>query len=247
MNGQTMPYPSDSSPQTSRTKAAHKENAMKTTWKKAVLAVSLAVSGLSLGLSNAHATNPAVLNLDVTITAAKSVTVNGVASSTDSASVAWSGVANASFTALSQSSVTVANNGVVTEGWELSTNPYTIDTVNVGGSSWAVVSSTLTLPGANQVALQAVFGSSNTAAGGCPAVGSSDWNGAYATPITGSVTQYTSSVYADPSLNNLGTPNPDSGSNLYAGSKRALCWKLIMPNSTSTQDTQNVQVIVTAL
>ncbi|MDE1977685.1 MAG: hypothetical protein KGI84_10570, partial [Elusimicrobia bacterium] len=98
----------------SRAQIAAKENAMKTTWKKAVLAVSLAVSGLSLGLSNANAANPAVLNLDVTITAAKSVTVNGVASSTDSASVAWSGVANASFTALSQSSVTVANNGVVT-------------------------------------------------------------------------------------------------------------------------------------
>ncbi len=221
---------------------------MKTAWKKAALAVALVVSGLSLGLTNAHAANPAVLNLDVTITAAKSVTVNGVASSTDSASVAWSGVSNASFTALNQSSVTVANNGVVTENWELSTNPYTIDTTNVGGSSWAVVSSTLTLPGPNQVALQAVFGSSNTAAGGCPAVGSSDWNGAYATPITGTVTQYTSLVYADPSLNNLGTPDPDNGSNqLYAGSKRALCWKLIMPNSTSTQDTQNVQVIVTAL
>ena len=224
------------------------ENSMKTAWKKTALAVTLAVSGLSLALTKARAANPAVLILDVTITAAKSVTVNGVYSSTDSTSVTWSGVANASFTALSQSSVTVANNGVVTEGWELSTNPYTIDTSNVSGSSWEVVASTLTLPGPDQVALQAVFGSSNTVAGGCPAVGSSDWNGSYAAPITSSVTQYTSSVYADSNLNHLGTPDPDNGSNqLYAASKRALCWKLIMPNSTSTQDNQNVQIIVTAL
>jgi len=224
------------------------ENSMKTAWKKTALAVTLAVSGLSLALTKARAANPAVLNLDVTITAAKSVTVNGVASSTDSTSVTWSGVANASFTALSQSSVTVANNGVVTEGWELSTNPYTIDTTNVSGSSWQVVASTLTLPGPDQVALQAVFGSSNTIAGGCPLVGSSDWNSSEAAPVTGSVAQYTSSLYADQSLNHLGTANPDNGSNqLYAGSQRALCWKLIMPNSTITTDSQNVQIIVTAL
>jgi len=220
---------------------------MRISWKKTALAVTLAVSGLSLAVSRARAANPAVLNIDVAITAAKSVTVNGVASSTNSASVTWSGVANASFTALNQSSATVQNNGVVTEGWELSTNPYTIDTV--GSSSWQVVASTISLPGPNQVALQAVFGSSNTAAGGCPVVGSADWNSSEAAPITGSVNQYTSLLYADQSLNNGGgTPDPDNGSNqLYANSKRALCWKLIMPNSTSTQDTQNVQIIVTAL
>jgi len=222
---------------------------MKTSWKKAALAVTLAVSGLSFALTKARAANPAVLNLDVTITAAKSVTVNGVASSTSPAnSITWSGVSNASFTAISQASATVANNGVVTEGWELNTNPYTIDTTNVSGSSWQVVASTLTLPGPNQVALQAVFGSSNTIAGGCPLVGSSDWNSSEAAPVTGSVAQYTSALYADQSLNHLGTANPDNGSNqLYAGSQRALCWKLIMPNSTITTDSQNVQIIVTAL
>jgi len=247
MNDKMMPQSPHSEPQTRSCKTKLKETSMKTAWKKAALAVTLAVSGLSLAVSNARATSPAVLNLDVTITAAKSVTVNGVYSSTDSASVTWSGVANASFTALSQSSVTVANNGVVTEGWELSTNPYTIDTSNVSGSSWAVIGSTLTLPGPNQVALQAVFGSSQTVAAGCPAVGSPDWNSSEAAPVTGSVAQYTSALYADQSLNNNGTPNPDSGSNLYAASQRALCWKLIMPNSTSTQDNQNVQLIVTAL
>ena len=33
---------------------------------------------------------------------------------------------------------------------------------------------------------------------------------------------------------------------MTAGSKRALCWRIVTPNSTSTADTQNIQVIVSA-
>ena len=235
-----------------QTNTTREKQNMNASIKKKLFAATLALLGFAgLFSSKAHAaspTNPAVLNIDVTITASKSVVINGVALSTDSASVSWSGVANASFTALAQSSVTVSNNGAITEGWQLSTNPNSIDTVSGQNNTWSVVSTTNTLPGPNQVALQAVFGSSNTAASGCPANGASDWNGAYAQPVTSSLAQYTSSVFADPGLNTNGTPNPDNGSNqLYGGSKRALCWKLIMPNSTSTTDQQNVQIIVTAL
>ncbi|MDE2489860.1 MAG: hypothetical protein KGM24_03380, partial [Elusimicrobia bacterium] len=78
----------------------------KTTKRRWLGAALLATVGLA---GTAHATNPAALNIDVTITASKSVSVNGVASSTDS-SVNWSGTPNQAFTG---STVTVKNDSGV--------------------------------------------------------------------------------------------------------------------------------------
>jgi len=55
-------------------------------------------------------------------------------------------------------------------------------------------------------------------------------------------------VYAATSLNNGGgTPQPDvADGTMQASHQRALCWRVIMPDSTATTETQNVQVVVTA-
>jgi hypothetical protein len=209
-------------------------------WLGAALLATVGLAG------TAHATNPAVLNIDVTITASKSVTVNGVASSTDS-SVNWTGTPNQAFTG---STVTVKNDsGVLSEGWELSTNANSIDTTG-GGQTWALAASSTSV-GADQFAVQAVFGSSNTAASGCS---SASWGSSVIAPVlTTTPTQYTTTKFADSALNNLGTYLPDSGNLLYAynastgAGLRALCWQTVMPTSTSTQNKQNIQVIVTAL
>ncbi len=103
--------------------------------------------------------------------------------------------------------------------------------------------------GADQFGVQAVFGSSNTAVGGCASVTGTTWNdGTVAPPLTTSAVTYTSTVFGSTQLTNLGgTQNPDQASgNMFAGNKRALCYRAIMPASTSVTATQNVQVTVTA-
>ena len=49
-----------------------------------------------------------------------------------------------------------------------------------------------------------------------------------------------------------GTSKPDTASGphdgrVLAGSKRALCWRVVAPSATSTFDTQNIQIVITAL
>ena len=209
------------------------------------------VWGLTMGLlamtAAAHAvtTNPARLNINVTITQNLSVLVNEVASSTQT--VPWN-TANVNDRLVSPSSATVRNDsGAQTERWQLSTNVNSIPAA--GTDAWAV-SSDSSAVGAEQFALQAVFGSSNTASNACPAFNSGDWDQASATEVTNSLVTYTSSVFADASLNNGGgTPNPDvAGSGrMVANSKRALCWRVITPASTVATSDQTIQVIVTAI
>jgi hypothetical protein len=107
--------------------------------------------------------------------------------------------------------------------------------------------------GADEFALQAVFGSSATTT-----CAGASWNdSAIASPLGVTPALYTSTNYADSALA-TGGPNtykPDNtGSNLmYAYNattgigKRALCWRVILPASTATSATQTIQVIVTAL
>lgn len=217
------------------------------------LGAILAMVGLT-AQARAAATNPAYLNIDVTITSAKSVTVNGVGSST-ATTFAWAGTPNQLVTVAS--TATVQNNsGILSEGWELSTNANSIDTTG-GGQTWALAASTSAV-GGDQFGLQAVFGSSSTVAAGCPLAAAAEWNSTtIAPPLTAAVAQYTAARFADSNLNAGGgvSYEPDNTvSNLMfafnaatgAGS-RALCWRAIMPASTSTQNTQNIQVIVTAL
>lgn len=220
------------------------------------LGAILAMAGLAVQ-AKAAATNPAYLNIDVTITSAKSVTVNGVASSTVT-SFAWNGTPNQLVTVAS--TATVQNNsGILSEGWELSTNAKSIDTTG-GGQQWNLAASTgPVLPGADSFGVQAVFGSSSTVAAGCPVAAAAEWNStAIAPPLTAAVAQYTSTQFADNNLNAGGgvSYEPDqtiAPFNMFAfnaatgAGQRALCWRVVLPASTSTQNTQNIQVIVTAL
>ena len=202
---------------------------------------------LGMTATQARAANPAKVNIDVSITAALSVSVDGVASSTRTHS--WSGTPNQAFDN-SASSITVLNDtGILTESWALSTPA---NTSAASGATWARVGSTTAVP-ADSYAAQAVFGSSNTAAsgaGGCgDATAGVTWaNGTIAPPLTTSPVTYTSTVFAAAQLNNAGgSPAPDlAAGSMYAGNKRALCYRIIMPASTSVTTTQNVQVIVTA-
>jgi len=214
--------------------------------RRKALTAWLALAGL-LGVGKAEAANPAYLNINVAINANLSVAVNGVASSTDTGTTWNTATPNQAFA--SASSATVTNDsGGTSERWALATNANSIDTGGGSPGSWTVAGSTTSV-GADQFSLQAVFGSSNTALGGCPAAGSGDWNQAFAPLLTTTPVTYTSAVFADSNLTNGGgTPNPDNTGNnrMFAASKRALCWRIITPNSTSTSDTQNIQVIVSA-
>ena len=217
-------------------------NAKKTTM---VWGLALGLLGMAAG-AQAAATNPARLNINVTITQNLSVKVNAADTSTHT--VNWN-TATANERLVSVATSTVLNDsGAQTERWQLSTNANSINTA-LGAQTWAVSSDSSTV-GAEQFALQAVFGSSNTAAGGCPAFNAASWDLDTAAEITATPATYTSSLFADASLNNLGgTPNPDVAGNgrMFAGSFRALCWRVITPATTATTDTQNVQLIVTAI
>ena len=215
-------------------------------WKRWMTGLGLVALGC-FAVGRARAANPAYLNIDVTINANLSVSVNGVASSTDTSATWNTATPNAKLVDLSSATV-LNDSGGTAEKWALATNANSIDLGGGSPGSWALQTTTTTLPGSDQFALQAVFGSSNTAAGGCPIATSADWDQAFAPALTTSPVTYTSAVFADSSLNANGTQNPDNvgTSRMTAGSKRALCWRIITPNSTSTADTQNIQVIVSA-
>ena len=208
----------------------------------------LVAAGLVLSQAfRAMAAGSAAINVDVTILANLSVEVSGSASSTQT--VAWN-AATPNDKLVSAATATVRNSaGGLTEKWALSTNASSLNTA-AGPDAWALAASTSAV-GADQFAAQAVFGSSNTVA--CPAGASSDWDAPFAPPLTASPATYTSTVFADANLTNAGgTPNPDitaggADGRMHAGSRRALCWRIITPSSTSTVDTQNVQIIVTAV
>ena len=214
-------------------------NANKKTW----LALGLALTWLGTA---AEAANPARLNINVQVTANLSVAVNGTNTSTQT--VNWN-TATPNDRLVSPTTSTVLNDsGGQTERWQLSTNLNSINTAN-GADSWTVATDSSSV-GANAFALQAVFGSSNTASGGCPAFNAASWDASYATEVTDTPATYTSSVFADSTLNNAGgTPNPDVAGNgrMFANSRRALCWRVITPSTTDTTDTQNIQLTVTAI
>ena len=212
----------------------------KTTKAWAALLGLLVLAGWGLKAEAAGVGNPSYLNIDVTITSSLSVAVDNANTSTYT--VTWSGVPNQPIAA--PSTATVRNDtGILSESWKLSTNANSMDTTGAG-QQWALASSTSSV-GADQYAVQAVFGSSHTAT--CSSLG--EWvNSTIAPPLSAaSPVTYTSTVLAATSLNSNGSYAPDQASGLmYANSQRALCWRAIMPASTSTQNKQNIQVVVTA-
>ena len=217
-------------------------NARKTTW----LALGLALTGWTAGTAQA-ASLTARLNINVSITQNLSVSVNNAVTSTQT--VNWNtGTPNDRL--VSPSSNTVLNDsGGQTERWQLNTQP----SISASGvNNWGV-SIDSTAVGANQFALQAVFGSSNTAVAGCPAFNSTDWDTDTADEVETGLLTYDSTRFVGASLTaGGGTPNPDVASGLgdgrmLAGSRRALCWRVITPASTAATDVQNIQLTITAI
>ncbi|MDX6771120.1 MAG: hypothetical protein SF051_16440, partial [Elusimicrobiota bacterium] len=183
---------------------------------------------------------------NVSVTANLSVAVNDAATSTQT--VNWN-TATPNDRLVSPTTSTVRNDsGGQTERWQLSTNANSINTA-AGAETWAVSADSSSV-GSNAFALQAVLGSSNTAAGGCPAFNAASWDASYAQEVTATPATYTSSVFADSTLNTGGgTPNPDVAGNgrMFASSFRALCWRVVTPSTSDTTDTQNIQLTVTAI
>ncbi len=212
---------------------------MKKTWWTGLAAATLL--GLA-GKAQAVPTNPAVLSIDVTVTASLSVTVNGAGASTEA--VTFSGTPNELLTQASTTTVT-NNTGVLSEIWKLSTDAQSMD--QTASSPWTLQTSSVTV-GQDAYALQAVFGSSNTVAAGCPAATATDWNPPSAALLTTTPLQYTSSVFGDSTLNNNGSYQPDNlvSGEMFAGSSRALCWRIVAPASVTTTDTQEIRIVVTA-
>ena len=206
----------------------------------------LAIVACMAGRAQANNTS-SYLNIDVTVTASLSVAVDNVNSSTYQA-LGWSGTPNTAL--VSQTTATVKNDsGILTERWELFTNAQSID--QTGGNPWTNTASTTNV-GGDQFAVQAVFGSSHTAT--CPIATAGDWNGSIAaTPLGSGVSQAaqytTAGVLSDTTLTTNGSALPDSATNsgsMLGGNQRALCWRVITPQSTTSAHTQNIQVIVEA-
>ena len=210
----------------------------------------IALIALAWTAQDAAAANPATLNINVAVTANLSVAVNGVQSSTYTG-VTWN---TSSQQQLTGSTATVLNDsGAQTEKWALSTNGQSIP---VSGTEFWTLNTSSSAVGADQFSLQAVFGSSATAGGSCPNGASTDWDEDFADPLTTSPVTYTSTQFANTNLNTGGNGslflyNPDviaGGANgrMFAGRQRALCWRIRTPTTTSTANTQNIQVIITA-
>ena len=209
----------------------------KTGWLGAGLALAL-VCGLA-GRAQAYSAT-AYLNIDVQIVANLSVSVNNAASSTET--VTWT-VGGTQALVQTATNTVLNNSGAQTEKWALSTNGTSMS--QGSGGSWSLGTSTTSV-GADTFALQAVFGSSQTAS--CLANNAATWNNGVQAPLMTVVpTTYTNSVFAASALNTDGEYQPDTAAGrIVAGHQRALCWRIIAPDSTSTLDTQNVQVIITA-
>jgi hypothetical protein len=217
-------------------------NIKKTAW--AALGLALAWTGATRAQAASNTT--ARLNIDVSITANLSVAVNNAVTSTQA--VNWNtGTANQPLVSPATSTV-LNDSGGQTERWQLSTNANSINTAN-NAEVWAV-STDSTSVGANAFALQAVLGSSNTASGACPAAGATDWNQTFANELSAAQQTYTSALFADSTLNTGGglfNPDVAGSGRMFAAGKRALCWRVITPQSTDSVDTQNIQITVTAI
>ena len=195
--------------------------------------------------AQAQATASATLNIAVTVIANLSVNVRSVVSSTDTTS--WNTGAQA-FLVSATTAVVTNDSGAQTEKWGLSTLSSSIDQGVLG--SWTLAGS-LGAVGTDSYAVQAVFGDSGTGLNGCPSAGAGDWSAAFAPVLTaGAPVTYTSTVFADTQLGAGFNPDVSSGAGngrMLANSKRALCWRVKTPQTTSTVDAQTIMVIVSAL
>jgi hypothetical protein len=214
----------------------------KTWWLGAAVLALLALSGRAQALGVISST--ATLSIDVTVSGTLSVNINSA--NTSSQTVNYSG---SNMLMVSPSTVAVQNNAsLLSSRWKInSANAY--DTV--GSDPWTLVTTTAAV-GADQFAIQAVFGSSNTAAGSCPATTATEWNSSTIAPAltagAASAVQYTATTFADSNLNSNGSYQPDVLGTGYmnAGSVRVLCWRIVGPSSVTAADSEIVPIMITA-
>ena len=226
---------------------------LKIKWRPRVLAPALALLGLCIGRAQATGSPLAALNIDVTISGSISVQVDNAASSTYTAA-GWS---STNRVLVSASTATVINDsGGLNEQWYLATNAASINTAG-NAPTWSLVVSTNIADVSGQAfALQAVFVSS--AATQCPVASDSTWASAVVAPaLSTDPALFTSTQFADTQYDAVrgGSALPETASNntvwaynsATGNGRRGLCWRFLGPNSAFTPDTQNIQVIVTAV
>ena len=224
---------------------------MKRRWRIRVLSPALGLLGLCA--SRAQAVTPrAALNIDVTISASVAVQVDNAATSTYTAA-GWS-PANRFLVSASTATVTNASSGL-SEQWWLATNAASINTAG-NALTWSLATSTITTTiGGDSFAVQAVFVTS--AAVQCPVYNDWRWSTSNAPPLTSVPAQYTQNQFLFNEYDGTmgGRSNPDNLPkslmsafiSATGAGRRALCWRVVGPTSTSTPDLQNIQIIVTAV
>ena len=216
---------------------------MKTQTKVKLLGMALAAVAALCGRAEAVGQGtPSYLNIDVTVTSNLSVSVTNAKVSSMSAGT-WNGVAGAFILAPGTSTIT-NDSGYISERWALSAPANAFDS-GTGNPSWVIGA----VSGNDQVVVQATLGAAGSPNTSCTAnEGSWSSNGAGGIAPTlsnATLTEYTSVVLSD---TQMGTPAPDivSSNRMNAGSSRALCWRLTMPQSTSFTGIEVVPIIVTA-
>jgi len=209
----------------------------KTKWLATAM---IAAAAMAAGRAEAAVGTPSYLNIDVTIASNLSVSVIGAKVSSQAPVASWDGT-QSFFTAPSTAVVT-NDTGYIAERWELTTTANSIDK-NDSSAGWTIGSSV----GADQVKLQAAFGSASAPAG-AGTCGGVAWQNSLTAPTLLSSTQqvYTATVLSDSTMGAGYQPDNTSTGRMNAGSSRALCWKLSMPTSTSFTNEQIVPIVVTA-
>ena len=200
------------------------------------------------GVAWAQATNPAVLVIDVSVNAALSVKVDGAASSTRTATVTPGGssVVNTASTATVTSDATGIN-----EHWKLSSAnaPKKSD----GSAGWSLVTSTAGAgaPSTNELAMQALFISSNAAVGDCGAtIPASAWNAASAAPLSAAPQTYTTALFAEQTGIGGSDGDPDftgaENGRMFPTSFRGMCFRVTPPSDVTFTDNVLAYVTITA-
>ena len=212
-----------------------KKTRKKWKWSGAALIAAAALCG------RAEATgvgNPSYLNIDVTVTSNLSVSVSTVRVSSQAAGT-WNGTPGAFMQAAATATIT-NDSGYISERWGLSAPTNAFDSAT-GNATWAIGAAS----GVDQVEVQATLGGAASTDAQCAA--SQSWNGGVIAPAltNATLTEYTSTTLVDTSMA-AATPDIVGTNRMNAGSSRALCWRLTMPQSTSFTGIEVVPVIVTA-
>lgn len=242
---------------------------MMQSWKGIAVAAALALVSMTSNRAYAAFMDTARLNIDVAVTAGLSVALADYGTHDSTVTYAWS-VSNRNFSNSDSSTTVLNDSGGLDEKWSLSTLATSLDQGS-DNKPWellpAAISSTVVMgAGRDHFALLAMFSSSATIVGGCPAQNDTQWDSANYS-VTASPVQYDGTKYTRLTDAVNGPANPDKldgtssvmrpynpvydvgGTNpnvRFNFGKRALCWKILGPGGVSSPDTQRIPIIVTA-